>query len=289
MSPDANSPGEQPTQGVKGILNPKRLVPGERVLWEGRPAAIIFLLRPVILVVLGAVYALLALDLNGQITSRGTYDWIILLAAFAVCILMIPLKMNLGIAAGAVGMIITFLVWGNLMGPYILAVMLPALIGLISFGVSYLSWSHIVFAMTDRRIIAQYGIFSLTYGDTNVDKVQNVTVSQPLLERILGYGDVMFNTSGERGGVDWARRGIKMSLGGSLTWEDVPHPFEVRRKAEEIITNRSMPSYQPLVPTPPPRDASTEEKLQQLNSMKEKGLVSDAEYEEKRMDLLKRM
>jgi len=173
----------------------------------------------------------------------------------------------------------------------------PLVVSILYFLVYYIIWRHIAFALTDRRIISQYGIFNLRYADTQVNRVQNVTVIQPWYERLLGYGDVALATAGETGGVDYSRPGLRVSAEGAMVWENVRKPFDLRRKVEEIIYPSTAPTTTTIVrevpaPSAPagvPAGVSAEERLDQLKRMKEKGLINDAEYEIKRREILEEL
>jgi uncharacterized membrane protein YdbT with pleckstrin-like domain len=54
------------------------------------------------------------------------------------------------------------------------------------------------YAITDRRLRIQRGILSRKTEEARVDRVQNVSVSQSLLERILQVGTVDFDTASNR-------------------------------------------------------------------------------------------
>src|SRR5215208_6879105 len=64
------------------------------------------------------------------------------------------------------------------------------------------------YSITDRRLRIQRGIVSRNVEETRVDRVQNVTVSQGVLERILQVGTVDFDTASNRADDTFQFRGI---------------------------------------------------------------------------------
>lgn len=100
---------------------------------------------------------------------------------------------------------------------------------LLYFVVKWLRWGSTVYAVTDERIITQRGILNKTYEDIPLGMVTNVSVSQSIGKRMLGYGTVIFATQSSQG-----RRG-------SLAWEAVPSPLKVRRKMQEVMDVRVKP------------------------------------------------
>jgi hypothetical protein len=191
----------------------------------------------------------------------------------------------LGRLAGVSGIIIAGAValgWLSL-EQHLWVVVVPLIFSLLAllFNVIYLN--RVLFIVTDRRIITRYGLFTLRYADLGVVSDQNVTVIQPWYERILGFGDIYFATAGERGGIDYQSPGIKLMTGGAITWEDVTNPFAVVKTASEVITPGAMPVR---IVGPMPETISAQERLKQLDELKQKGMITEKEYEEKRKDIL---
>ncbi|OGS42258.1 MAG: hypothetical protein A3K67_00870 [Euryarchaeota archaeon RBG_16_62_10] len=106
-----------------------------------------------------------------------------------------------------------------------------ALAGLafLYFVARWLRWSSTVYAATDERIITQKGILNKTYEDIPVTMITNIDMAQSLGKRALGYGTIVFSTSG---------LGVKKS---DMVWEAVPSPMTVRRKLQEVMDIRTKP------------------------------------------------
>lgn len=77
-------------------------------------------------------------------------------------------------------------------------------------------------AITNRRIIAKFGLISRSTFELNLAKIESIRVEQSILGRILNYGDVLV-----------------IGTGGSK--EPIPriaHPLEFRRRYDEILEKR---------------------------------------------------
>lgn len=73
--------------------------------------------------------------------------------------------------------------------------------------------------ITNRRIIAKFGLVSRSTFELNLSKIESIRVEQSILGRILNYGDVLV-----------------IGTGGSK--EPIPriaHPLEFRRRYDEIL------------------------------------------------------
>lgn len=75
---------------------------------------------------------------------------------------------------------------------------------------------RVSYAITSRRLAIERGLFAGRLQETGLDRIQNVTVRQTLMERALGVGTVHFDTAAELGydfvfrGVDDPRRIVRL-------------------------------------------------------------------------------
>ena len=108
--------------------------------------------------------------------------------------------------------------WRSILGFYILGIALVAVVAAIGYFASgggiaaaaggaallillIVGWLKRIstrYAITDRRLRIQRGILSRKTEEARVDRVQNVSVSQSLLERLLQVGTVDFDTASNR-------------------------------------------------------------------------------------------
>ncbi|MDW5563052.1 MAG: PH domain-containing protein [Methanomassiliicoccus sp.] len=287
----------QHTRVSRSRFSTKRLVSGEQILWEGRPSIIAYFLRSLLLAVFGGIFALLAVIQDGidiDVSDLGSYIAILIMAVLALSMFILHRRWGLG--EGLVAVIVILIVALNF-GVTPLLYFVPAIIGLVALIIDYMVWSHTYFAISDRRIMTQTGIFSLMFVDTQIDRIQNVSVSQPFIERILGYGDVMFATSGEMGGIKSDVEDAKMRTGGAIMWENVPKPFDVRKTAESIIFRATKPQVQyvqqyapaPVAAPAPAPSGEIADRLAKLKEMRDKNLVTEEEYQKKRQEIIGRL
>ena len=216
---------------TESILDRRHLVSGERVVWESRPARTIVLLRPLIMIVLALAFAAIILTYDGSLA--------LLVAALALAALLVPFDRRLGIPAAIAGVVVALLV--SIDRSLDVLVVIPVVLGALPLITTYLYWRNTVFALTDRRIISQYGFLSRHFNDTGIDKVQNISLNQPLLERLFGFGDISIATAGGMGRVIRRQPGLRLAAGGGVIWENVPKPFEIERLLSEHV-------YRPTAP-----------------------------------------
>jgi len=145
-----------------------------------------------------------------------------------------------------------------------------AAIALASFLLDLMRWRADVYVLTSRRVIHCSGIFGKRVLDSSLDKINDVILCQSWLGRLLGYGSIEILTAS-----DQAINRI----------DRIARPIEFKRamlKAKAGLEEAAAV----------PRDAvrsSPADGLRQLAELKNRALISPAEYEEKRAEILKRV
>lgn len=261
------------------VVGGKYLVSGERTIWQGKPATIVIIGRGVVITAL-SILLLISMMLGK--------DWTLIAIALIACLFMIVVDRRYGLIIGVAGIIVILLhaIVDTTLTNWLLFA--PLGLSLIYLMANIIYLGRVLFMITDHRIITRYGIISLRYAELSVDRIQNLTVLQPWYERMLGYGDVYFATSGEQGGIDYQRPGIKLMSGGAVTWENVSKPFDVVRMVNEIIhPSESARKDGGSVPISKVNDA--EERLRQLSELSVKGLISQQEYQQKRDEIMRQL
>ncbi len=94
------------------------------------------------------------------------------------------------------------------------------ILGLLGFIMALLRFKTTEFALTNRRVIAKWGILSRHTIELNLDKIEGVNVSQGILGRMLGYGSV-----------------ILVGTGGSAEpMKQIADPFAIRKAIQEKLS-----------------------------------------------------
>ena len=93
-------------------------------------------------------------------------------------------------------------------------------VGLGRAGLTYLHWIRLRYVITDEQVYVKYGLISRDVTQIRLDRVQNTSYEQSILERVLNFGDVRLYTAG----TDTE----------DITLSNVPDPGVVKR----IVTSR---------------------------------------------------
>jgi uncharacterized membrane protein YdbT with pleckstrin-like domain len=159
-------------------------------------------------------------------------------------------------------------------GPLRLIASILAWAGIFYFGAFPIAtWATTHFVLTTDRMITRSGIIAKHSREIPLERINDVTFSQSVLERLLGAGDLLVESAGERG---------------QNRITNVRKPEDVQLmiyKEVEANGNRMM--------RPPGSDVSREpsipEQIEALARLRDQGALTDLEFDEKKKELLKRL
>src|SRR5207245_5651914 len=109
------------------------------------------------------------------------------------------LFIKLGYAAAVLGAILLTILLAIVDVPWYFS--LPFALGLLVIpGFYHLKRNMIRYRVTDSKIEIDYGLIARTTRNIPLAKIQDVTVSASILQRVLGFGDVVIDNASEVGG-----------------------------------------------------------------------------------------
>src|SRR3954453_21467071 len=103
----------------------------------------------------------------------------------------------------------------------------------------WLRWRTTRFIVTSRRVVIRSGVISRTGRDIPLTRVNDVTFTHGLLDRILGCGTLLIESGGERG---------------QLVINEIPHVETVQRQLSDLVEQANDPHAGP----PPAADDGPE-------------------------------
>ncbi|CAN5538691.1 hypothetical protein BH18ACT16_BH18ACT16_10580 [soil metagenome] len=160
-------------------------------------------------------------------------------------------------------------------GPVLLAVSAGALIALLLLSaIPLFKWSKTLFVLTTDRLITRRGVIARAATEIPLERINDVAFAQSALERLVGAGDLLIESAGERGQT-------------RITNVKKPEQVQLRiYQATEENGNRMMRSRQPF---PTPDADSIPEQIEALARLKAQGVITEVEFENKKKELLGRM
>jgi membrane protein YdbS with pleckstrin-like domain len=144
-----------------------------------------------------------------------------------------------------------------------------ALAWAVWLGGRLLRWQTTHFVVTSERLVFRSGILAKQSRDIPLEKVNDIASSQTFFERLLGAGDLLIESAGERG---------------LQTFTDIPHPNAVQ---QEIY--RQMEANQARAMGGGVRAPSVTDQIAALADLLDRGAISPAEFEAKKAQLLDRL
>ena len=133
-----------------------------------------------------------------------------------------------------------------------------------------ISWQTTHFVVTSDRLVFRSGILAKHTRDIPLEKVNDLASSQSLFERMIGAGDLLIESAGERG---------------QEVFSDIPHPDAVQQMIyKQMETNQAR-----MVGGGPPHQQSIPDQIAALADLRDRGAISPAEYEAKKAQLLDRL
>jgi uncharacterized integral membrane protein len=194
---------------------------------------------------------------NERILLVTRQHWFVLFSNILMEILLIVLIIAGVIAASVVYPLATF--------GYIL-VLVP-IAGMIR---DILVWSNRQYIVTNRRVIQISGVLSKNVVDSSLEKVNDVKMSQSFFGRLFNYGDIEILTASE--------------LGVNL-FKSISDP--VGFKTAMLDAKESMTFDGVGVHSQPAEDIPA--MIAKLDELRKKGIISEAEFQRKKSDLLAKM
>ena len=169
------------------------------------------------------------------------------------------------------------LVIGILIGTYGYLIPLALLIYLVY--IIYLRKNNL-WAVTNLRIIDEYGVFSRNSKESPLDKINNVSYQQSLPGRIFGYGNVQIQTAAEAGTTtyEFVQRPKKL--------KDTITQMQEEFKKDIIIQQAKELSNAITSNTPSKSNTDISTELEKLYNLKQKGILTEEEYITRKKKLL---
>jgi len=148
----------------------------------------------------------------------------------------------------------------------------------------YARWVTIHFVLTSDRVIYRSGLVAKRGIEIPLENINAIHFEQRVFERLLGLGDLKIDSA---------------SIQGFSVFDDIQHPDKVQNEiylqmeANDQRRFRGMPGNQPGAPgapaAPAPPVLSVPEQLEKLSELRDRGVITDEEFQAKKTELLGRM
>jgi uncharacterized membrane protein YdbT with pleckstrin-like domain len=132
----------------------------------------------------------------------------------------------------------------------------------------YLKWATTNFVVTTDRVVFRSGVIAKRGIEIPLERINTVFSHQRILDRILRNGDLTIESGGERG---------------TETFFHIPTPAEVQNEIYLQLEQNQQQSRQ----QPAPVDVVAQ--IDRLDDLRKRGVISEAEFQAKKAQLLDRL
>jgi uncharacterized membrane protein YdbT with pleckstrin-like domain len=207
------------------------------------------------------------LSSNERIVIRTRQHWLVLVSSFLrnLVLALIIVLLAVLLIAGSGFTSFRFGMLGLL--PLILLIF-----PVVSFLRTYLDWWNEEYLVTNRRVIQAEGIINKHVIDSSLEKVNDVVLNQSFLGRLFDYGDIEIMTASEIG-VNKLNK--------------IARP--VKFKTEMLNQKEAMGTDEHLVSPAGGRDRDIPSLIAELDELRKQGVLTEAEFQQKKAQLLSKM
>jgi membrane protein YdbS with pleckstrin-like domain len=132
----------------------------------------------------------------------------------------------------------------------------------------YMRWYTTRLIVTSSRIIDRRGILRRSGREIPLTALSDIGYRQTIFDRVIGAGDVVIESAGRDG---------------QEVFPDLRHPARIQNEIYSQM-QRNRPGSAPA-PTP----SSIPDQIDQLDRLRQRGVITDEEFAAKKADLLKRL
>lgn len=132
-------------------------------------------------------------------------------------------------------------------------------------------WRSTNFVVTTDRLIYRHGVIAKKGMEIPLERINNISSNQSFFERVIGAGDLLIESGGENG---------------QQRFTDVKKPFVVQNLIYKEIERTKARDMDRMAGR---RELSIPEQIEKLAELAEKGVLSPAEFEAKKAQLLEKL
>lgn len=140
---------------------------------------------------------------------------------------------------------------------------------MVSLARDVLIWSKHTYVITNLRVIQVMGIINKSVIDSSLEKVNDVKMDQSVIGRLLNFGDLEILTASELGVNRFTR------IGDPVRFKTTLLNAKVRLEQNEVVIHHT---------SSPAADVPA--LIEQLGTLRDKGLLTEDEFQEKKTRLL---
>lgn len=132
--------------------------------------------------------------------------------------------------------------------------------------VALVKWRTTYFVVTSHRLIYRQGVVARNGVEIPLERVNNVNFHQSMFERLIQVGDLLIESGGQEG---------------QQVFSDIAHPEDVQNIIHSTIQRDKRQRFEGA-----PTLASIASELERLEALRDRGVLTDEEFEEQKRRLI---
>jgi uncharacterized membrane protein YdbT with pleckstrin-like domain len=137
----------------------------------------------------------------------------------------------------------------------------------------YIRWASTSLVVTNCRLISRSGVFVRNGREIPLPALTDISYHQSFFERVIGAGDVLLESAGRQG---------------HEVFPDLPRPARIQRAIAVELDRMRRPTANGPAPADGGR-SSIPDQIEQLDGLRRRGLITEAEFQAKKAQLLDRL
>jgi len=156
-------------------------------------------------------------------------------------------------------------------GYFVIPMLIVVLVALVWLLARMARWATTSLVVTSDRLVVRYGVLARHGREMPLERINDITVSQTLFMRMLRAGDLVIESAGERG-----QQAFPGCPNPGLVQNEIYRQMELAAERD----NQRSSGHRQLHPL---------EQLEKLHELHRRGVISQAEFDHKKAQLLGRM
>lgn len=135
----------------------------------------------------------------------------------------------------------------------------------------YAKWTTTSFVLTSHRLVHRSGVLAKAGREIPLDHINDISYRQTVFDRLLGAGDLVIESAGQRG---------------QEIFPDLPKPGLIQNEIYRQIDAGKTRLADRMAGR---RELSIPEQIDKLDELRQRGVISQSEFDAKKAQLLDRM
>jgi len=176
-----------------------------------------------------------------------------------------------GVVAALVVTVAAAVFWHNAPTAAVIALAAVLVLAVVWLLARYTRWATTSLVLTNHRLVHRSGVVAKSGREIPLDHINDISYRQTIFERMIGAGDVVVESAGKES---------------QEVFEDLPKPGRIQNEIYRQIEAGKNRMADRMAGR---HELSLPEQLEKLDELRRRGVLTQAEFDSKKAQLLERM